>query len=199
MAYDATRQRVVLFGGNSGGDRNDTWEWDGIDWVQRDADNPPSPRVYSAMAYDRGRERLVVFGGDGVSGMLNDVWEMRQSDVARYNTFGAGCPGWAGVPYLATDGGVPSLGRFFHVYARNLPPDHSAMMWIGTSRSETYGFAIDSMSWKKIESDQTPPARIDASMTFAQGVLMLFGGRDSNLKQKGDNWKLVADQWKRWL
>jgi len=28
---------------------------------------------------------------------------------------------------------------------------------------------------------------------------MMFGGRDSSLKQKVDNWKLTSDGWQRWL
>ncbi len=35
LAYDFSRQRVVIFGGES--DRNDTWEWDGQRWDHRDA------------------------------------------------------------------------------------------------------------------------------------------------------------------
>lgn len=144
MAFDAARGRVVVYGGtdSSFSYLGDTWEWDGVDWVQRVASNPPSPRVYSAMAYDSGRDRLVVFGGDGTTGALADLWELRQDETGRYDTFGAGCAGWAGVPYLAIAGPVPSLGNFFTVYARNLPPDHSAMMWLGASRTSTYGLPL---------------------------------------------------------
>src|SRR5438874_3914689 len=36
MAYDSTRERVVLFGGTDGsGFLGDTWEWDGTDWIQK--------------------------------------------------------------------------------------------------------------------------------------------------------------------
>ena len=37
LAYDAKRDRLVLFGGRAGypnGDLQDTWEWDGSKWVQ---------------------------------------------------------------------------------------------------------------------------------------------------------------------
>ncbi len=35
MAYDSTRQRIVLFGGRLVGTRfGDTWEWDGANWTQ---------------------------------------------------------------------------------------------------------------------------------------------------------------------
>jgi hypothetical protein len=35
LAYDAVRNRVVLFGGfRSGQDFSDTWEWDGTGWTE---------------------------------------------------------------------------------------------------------------------------------------------------------------------
>jgi hypothetical protein len=32
MAYDATRDKIVLFGGYSGAFLSDTWTWDGSSW-----------------------------------------------------------------------------------------------------------------------------------------------------------------------
>ena len=34
MAYDVARGQVVLFGGWDGSCRNDTWVWDGTNWVR---------------------------------------------------------------------------------------------------------------------------------------------------------------------
>ena len=37
LAYDAARDRIVLFGGRRGypnGDLADTWEWDGAQWTR---------------------------------------------------------------------------------------------------------------------------------------------------------------------
>ena len=69
----------------------------------------------------------------------------------------------------------------------------------GNLLDETYRYSIQTMSWATVSTTLTPPARIDASMTFAQGLFMMFGGRDSSLKQKVDNWKLTSDGWQRWL
>lgn len=81
LAYDASRQRVVLFGGRAGQFpnetiRTDTWEWDGGSWTQR-ATTGPSPRVHQSMAYDRARQRVVLYGGFSVvsNQELRDVWE----------------------------------------------------------------------------------------------------------------------------
>src|SRR5919199_84947 len=80
MAYEAARQRVVLFGGNVGGAQGfprDTWEWDGSAWTQV-ADIGPSGRWFYAMAYDESRQRLVLFGGAGGEAddyQRGDTWE----------------------------------------------------------------------------------------------------------------------------
>ncbi|MBI3891014.1 MAG: PKD domain-containing protein [Candidatus Wallbacteria bacterium] len=92
MAYDAARGRVVLFGGttaNSARLLNDTWEWDGTSWTQKQADtispaaNQPSQRGAHALAYDTARQRVVLFGGYPGDGYLNDTWEWDGTTWAR--------------------------------------------------------------------------------------------------------------------
>jgi len=80
LAFDATRSRVVLFGGWScphhGGCTyfGDTWEWDGIAWTQRFPATSPPARGGHVLAYDGHRRRVVLFGGRG-SGGFSDSWE----------------------------------------------------------------------------------------------------------------------------
>src|SRR5712692_9046349 len=76
-AYDATRGRVVLYGGTAlpTGSFGDTWEWDGTDWTQV-ADTGPDARSGHHLAFDSGRSRVVLFGGRGGDGALRaDTWE----------------------------------------------------------------------------------------------------------------------------
>ena len=78
MAYDRARRVMVLFGGRNENDAffNDTWEYDGHDWVETVPGPPPRERV--AMAYDDARQRLVVLGGFkgvGGGGGNRDTWE----------------------------------------------------------------------------------------------------------------------------
>jgi hypothetical protein len=72
MAYDAARQRVVLFGG--GGTLSDTWEWDGVTWTHRTPAASPPARGGHAMAWDAARQRVVLFGGYA-NDFLSDTWE----------------------------------------------------------------------------------------------------------------------------
>jgi hypothetical protein len=74
LAYDAARQRVVLFGGWNTGYLFDTWEWDGGTWSQRSPSASPSARFGHALAYDVARQRVVLFGGQGPTGHLSDTW-----------------------------------------------------------------------------------------------------------------------------
>jgi hypothetical protein len=75
MAYDAARQRTLLFAGSTSlGTYADTWEWDGNDWTQRRPATNPIGRCDHAMVYDAVRHRSVVFGGANPT-MLNDTWE----------------------------------------------------------------------------------------------------------------------------
>lgn len=79
LAFDAARQRVVLYGGyHHGGVCNlaDTWEYDGAQWVRIYTDDVPPGRCAHAMAYDPGRQRVVMFGGfSDPSINRNDTWE----------------------------------------------------------------------------------------------------------------------------
>ncbi len=74
MVYDASRDRVVLFGGTSGDAR--TWTWDGTRWTAHADGQAPSPRRGHAMAYDSARDRVVLAGGfDYAGNLLSDTWE----------------------------------------------------------------------------------------------------------------------------
>ena len=82
MAYDSSRHRVVLFGGDSlrSGLFNDTWEWDGENWTQM-ADTGPAPRSKHSMAYDTVRRRVIIFGGaTGAAPVRGDTWEWDGED-----------------------------------------------------------------------------------------------------------------------
>jgi hypothetical protein len=78
MAYDADRQRVVLFGRGSAF-FSETWEWDGTTWLQRlPVTSPPARLTGNAMAYDAARQRLVLFNGHNA--VVNDEIELHRFD-----------------------------------------------------------------------------------------------------------------------
>jgi hypothetical protein len=76
MAYDAARQQIVLFGGETNNQvLADTWTWDGNTWTPRFTATSPSFRLDAAMAYDAANQNTVLFGGE--EGNMNepaDTW-----------------------------------------------------------------------------------------------------------------------------
>ncbi|MGE0403759.1 MAG: Kelch repeat-containing protein, partial [Kofleriaceae bacterium] len=79
MAYDSSRQRVVLFGGRVGvgvGTLNDeTWERVGTSWQQRTDSVHPSARANAVMFYEQGR--VILFGGIGDNNeRFDDTWAL---------------------------------------------------------------------------------------------------------------------------
>jgi hypothetical protein len=86
MAYDSVRQRTVLFGGSPF--NNQTWEWDGTDWLQRYSTTvTPTARRWYPMVYDSIRQRTVLFGGDitGSAPYNNETWEWDGTNWTQQN------------------------------------------------------------------------------------------------------------------
>jgi hypothetical protein len=126
--------------------------------------------------------------------------EMTKSTVQVYRLDAVAMPPkWT---VVSQEGGAPSYRSAF---SATIDPQGQQIVLFGgidgagNLLSDTFRYSIQGTTWATVSTTQVPPARIDASLTFAQGVFMMFGGRDSSLKQKIDNWKLTSDGWKRWL
>lgn len=90
MAYDAPRQRVVLFGGITCpppgfcGGSSETWEWDGTVWTQRNTvSRPPANGGHfflgESMVFDAARQRLILFS------QVGGTWEWDGSTWSQQN------------------------------------------------------------------------------------------------------------------
>lgn len=70
VAWDKTRNKLVVFGGDTGGATptllGDTWEWDPVTnaWTQLAPANSPSARRFAAMAHDPASGAMLLFGGE---------------------------------------------------------------------------------------------------------------------------------------
>jgi hypothetical protein len=82
---NARRQRVVLFGGS--GASRETWEWDGIRWLQRDAGEVEG-RFNPAMIFDRARGLVVRFGGWTGITRVDDTWTLGSGHWSRLDVIG---------------------------------------------------------------------------------------------------------------
>ena len=85
LAYDEVRDRIVLFGGRPLDPAKpfaDTWEFDGVDWLQRSPATSPDPRFGHVSTFDAQRGVTVLFGGftNGGSATDADTWEYDGKD-----------------------------------------------------------------------------------------------------------------------
>jgi uncharacterized protein (TIGR03437 family) len=84
MAYVSAQGQAVLFGGvdqsgnvNNFGVLNDTWVWDGANWLHRSPLPTPIVRFSDAAAYDTVHNQVVLFGGSStlpVPTPLSSTW-----------------------------------------------------------------------------------------------------------------------------
>lgn len=94
MVYDQKVQRIVLFGGlttvDTGTaksyDLGDTWEWNGLKWIERFTPTAPSDRSSYMMVYDSNRQHTVLFGGKNGTTYLNDTWKYESGTWSQINT-----------------------------------------------------------------------------------------------------------------
>ena len=78
MAYDPVSKKIVLFGGFSTSDLNDTWTFDGKTWTQEHPSVSPPIRNGAAMLFDKKSQKVVMFGGynggHSNTAFLQDTW-----------------------------------------------------------------------------------------------------------------------------
>jgi hypothetical protein len=66
---------VLLFGGGSGGGlRDDTWIWDGANWIEQQPMHRPPARAGFGVTYHPGKQQIVLFGGQSFGGTATDTW-----------------------------------------------------------------------------------------------------------------------------
>jgi hypothetical protein len=175
MAYDASRQRVVLFGGSiSGGSSDEVWEWNGIQW-DLIATGGPDRREEHVLVYDSDRKRVVLFGGfrSGIAQPpFNDVWE------------------WNGATWEeVTPGGAPPSGRRESAVAYD---QLQRALFVFSGRFDSGTTATPDL-WTLAGGDwelRNPQIRRGNRLSFdaARNKLVLFGGWDGQTGY-GDTWE----------
>ncbi len=172
MAYDSTRQRVVLFGGrDSGGGARfaDTWEWTGTAWQPQLTLSHPAGRSSAMMAYDSVRGRTVLAGGWGVSQFMGDTWEYDSGQ-------------WVPAASAANSPGS-RIG-----YSMAYDPNRQRTVLFGGRTLASGTLLNDTWEWSgsawQLRSVATPPAaRWEHAMCFDPigGGVLLFGGNASSI------------------
>jgi hypothetical protein len=193
MAYDAARQRVVLFGGQIGKASNvytnDTWGWDGGAWTQV-ADTGPGPRVDCGLAYDDSRQRVVLFGGFWFgpdlarSSYLSDTWEWDGAEWTQIADIGPTPRTACALTYDTVRQRVVLFG--------GSGPEPPATVLSPTLRGDTWEW--DGTEWTQI-ADTGPSKRYFPAMAFdrLRECQVLFGGSTSGSVWVNDTWEWGDD------
>jgi hypothetical protein len=188
MAFDSGpgRNVTVLFGGFEGDGKysGETWEWDGATWTLRTSTGP-DPRYGHAMAYDSVRGSIFLFGGYHVPPDPN-TWEYTGSNGRWF--------------LRSTSGPSP---RVHHAMVFDVA-HHVTLLFGGQDTNPVDGpFASDLWQWEAQPRRWTqilatgPGARYLHNMTYdsARGVVLLFGGLQSDYTYAGDTWAWDGVAW----
>lgn len=182
IAYDPSRRVVVLFGGSNVGDSlfyNDTWEYDGIDWVKRTVQTPPSLRNGAVMSYDASTSRMFLFGGYYYNGSMyfyNDTWEyagLQWKQLSPSNSpTPRETPGFVYDPYRASlilFGGGKDAGS--------------------TVYNDTWEWKNN--NWINLNPATSPPARWALAMSYdyQRNHIVMFGGLTGLYSEFNDTWE----------
>jgi cysteine-rich repeat protein len=184
--YDATRERVIVFGGLTlaGVRHDDTIEGNGdpLEWIRVHEGGAlaPPPRFGGGFAHDPDAGISVLFGGSGVNEPLADTWEW--DGAAWTETTAASGPPPSLRPTLAYD----PRGR------RIVLLDDTAQTWVYADRT-----------WSALQVLASPtPPRAGAAMVWSpdRGRLLVYGGvadTGSSTEIQTDLWELDDSTWRQ--
>ena len=191
MAYDTDRGVAVLFGGNGLGDNkfyNDTWEYDGEKWVQKDPSQSPPPRNGAAMAYDPKGQRMLLFGGYdrfGHPSFLDDTWEYVDGDWRQLAP--AQHPSAREATHMVYDAARGRLVLFGGGHDAGSVVFNDTWEWNGEN-------------WLlRKDLPASPSARWAFFMAYDEGCqrVVLFGGLTGTTNQFNDTWTYDGKTWKQ--
>ncbi len=189
IAYDAARQRVVLFGGPPG--TGHTWTWDGTTWVrQQPATEPPieSPKQMATVgwpvAYDEVHRTVVLLvahpaGIDGPPPVPPDTWT------------------WDGTTWSRHASSLPASANGNMVYSA----EAKRVFLLGTAttdhRTMAHMWSWTGATWEELHTAQLPPSSGPMAYDAARGqVVMLIPRPTANPPASGtDTWTWDGITW----
>ena len=182
VAYDAHRERLVLFGGQraDGTVSGETWEFDGEQWRQV-ATTGPGPLCSALMVFDEARGVALLFSGrNDKRALSSETWEWDGTEWSRVAT--------AGPP-----------ARFAAGFAFDAKRQQAVLFGGGNSG----GRLADTWLWDGKEWQDAkvtgPSGRYMPKMAFDErrSVVVLFGGRIKYPEDSNETWEWDGKQWSR--
>jgi hypothetical protein len=198
MAYDETRQQMILFGGATGSGTyvNDTWEWDGSRWLELSPVTQPKVRQNHAMAWSPTDDAIVMVGGNGSGSYDNQrfwAWSGTNWDrITPTDPEGDLDPPEIWKPGLVLDP-VTNLLTLHHGYGLGFP--------FGITFPD--GWQWDGVSWEQIYpgtfSDPLPPRRGAGAYLAVpnRAHTFLLGGTEVLGLSRNDAWVFDAGGWRQ--
>jgi hypothetical protein len=185
MAYDSESDKIILFGGHTGGDTTDpahfsaeTWAFDAATntWTNMKPVSGPKGRSSPGLAYDSESDRVILFSGDdNLVFSLPDTWtydynantwtEMAKGPANRYNFRMA---------YDSESDRIILFGGF------RFPSDFL---------NDTWAYDFNSDTWTQMQPITSPTGRASYGMTYDTQIdrVILFGG-EVNFSPRADTW-----------
>jgi len=180
LAYDAHRQRTVLFGGDAfpTGSLGDTWEWDGTNWTQLKPTTSPVARHDHAMVYDFVRQRTLLFGGlDTARRFLRDTWE------------------WDGKNWTHLKPTTSPSARSDHGMVYDTVRQRVVLFGGANDSKETWEW--DGKNWTLRKPTNSPRGRERHAMAYdsTRRRTVLFGGEYGSQLGLADTWEWDGTNW----
>ncbi len=187
MAYDSFRNEYVLFGGNAGVTKDETFVWDNPtkQWIAKctGACTRPSARQGAAMAYDSKRKKVVLFGGydPATATFYSDTWEWDGATTT-----------WASV-----GGATHPTGRYDAAMGYDPYRGVSVLFGGGNTALATYyadTWEWDGTSWKSLSPGTAPTARYGVAGAFDTNRrrFVAYGGGAPSPIVPGETWEYMA-------
>lgn len=185
LAYDSTRDRIVLFGGltrrppyeDFHSATGETWEWNGHDWEFK-ASTGPGGLIGHAMAFDAVHNQTVLFGGSEYPSntLLGDTWT------------------WDGDEWQLVSTSGPSPRRY-SAMAFDAIRQQVVLYGGGENDELSETWLWDGSSWTQALPKSNPGPRSAHAMTFdtVRGEILLWGGSNSDNSLwawNGNDWQL---------
>jgi hypothetical protein len=173
MAWDSTRNRVVMFGGRQSPVEpqlapvflNDTWVYDNVNWTRIESVENPVVRQTAGIAYDSARDRVILYGGNVLA--ADDTF------TGRYDTWEFDGSQWH---QIIAEG--PKVAKPIVAYN----PTSNQTYLIGLNDTGTaivmYRYAPADKAWVALTPAKLPTCVNDGHMVYQEhtGRLLFLGG-----------------------
>ena len=187
IAYDGATSQLILVGGEDQHNAffNDTWTWNGSNWVQLHPATSAPVVGGAAMAYDPATRQIVMFGGLDGKAYSNSTWVWTGTNWVQQHP--ATVPVARAGASMAWDPTTSQLLMFGGGQLQSQADTNDTWVWTGTN-------------WVQQHPATSPLARELATLTFdpTTGQMLLAGGEFAATGQAvNDVWTWSGSTWTR--